>query len=587
MKQEKDKMNIADLEEIIEVAQNQAPADLILKNAAIVDIFYHRIIKADVAVRNGFIAGIGSYKKARKIIDLKNVYLAPSFIDGHIHIESSLLCPFEFAKTVIPHGTGACVIDPHEIANVIGVEGIKFMLKNASGLPIDIYCMLPSCVPATSFETAGADLKARDLKLLINHSQVLGLAEMMNFPGVIYRQKDVLEKIILAQSKIIDGHCPSLSGEALCAYISAGITSEHEAVSLKEAKEKLSNGMYIMIREGSSAKNLENLTGLIKPETFRRLMFVSDDRHTHDLLSDGHLDFIIRKAISLGVSPFIAISMASLNPAQYFGLRRRGAVACSFASDMVTFKNLAKPEIDMVFKNGELVARGGEVVKKMAAGCSAITKEAMKVNLQKIKPENFRILAKGKKIMVIELIPNQIVTNSIVVGGRIENGEVVQDIKEDIIKIAVMERYSGKMGMTVGFVRGFGIKKGAIASSVAHDSHNLIGAGTNDNDLAGAFSFLASRGGGICCVKNDRVIAHLALPIAGLMSSNKASVVAGEMENLMKAAHSLGSSLENPFMALSFLALPVIPHLKITDKGLFNVDEFKFVDLFTRAPQHL
>lgn len=573
-------MNIADLKGIIEVAQNQRPADLILKNAGIVDIFSHRIIKAGVAVHNGFIAGIGSYKKARKIIDLKNAYLAPSFIDGHIHIESSLLCPFEFAKTVIPHGTGTCVIDPHEIANCLGVEGINFMLSNAAGLPIDIYCMLPSCVPATSFETAGADLKAKDLKPLINHPQVLGLAEMMNFPGVIYRQKDVLEKIILAQSKIIDGHCPSLTGEALCAYISAGITSEHEAVTLKDAQEKLSKGMYIMIREGSSAKNLENLTGLIKPETFRRLMFVSDDRHPHDLLSGGHIDFIIRKAISLGISPFIAISMASFNPAQYFGLRRRGAVACGFVADMVTFKNLAKPEIDMVFKNGELVARGSELVKKTALVFPVIKKEAMKINPSEIKTGNFHIPAKGKKVRVIEIVPNQIVTNAIIAVAKIENGAAVPNIKEDIIKIAVMERYSGEMAKATGFIKGLGIKEGAIASSVAHDSHNLIGVGTNDNDLAKAFSFLASRGGGLCCVKNDRVLAHLDLPIAGLMSSKKASVVAGEMEKLVKAAHTLGSHLENPFMALSFLALPVIPHLKITDKGLFNVDEFKFVNLF-------
>lgn len=573
-------MNIEDLKETIEVAQNQRPADLILKNAGVVDIFTHRVIKADVAVHNGFIVGIGSYKKARKIIDLKNAYLSPSFIDGHIHIESSLLCPFEFAKTVIPRGTSTCIIDPHEIANVLGMEGIKFMLANATALPIDIYCMLPSCVPATNFETAGADLKAKDLKTFLGDPRVLGLAEMMNFPGVIYKQKDVLEKIVMARSKIIDGHCPSLSGEALCAYISAGIISEHEAVTLEEAREKLSKGMYIMIREGSTAKNLESLAGLIKPETFRRLMFVSDDKHPHDLLTGGHLDFIISKAIDLGISPFIAISMVSLNPAQYFGLRRRGAIACGFKADMVTFKNLAKPEIDMVFKDGELAARGGELVKKTAAGASAIKKEAMKINPRKIKPEDFRILAKGIKIRVIEIVPNQIITNALVSAAKIENGAVVPNIKEDIIKIAVMERYSGKMGKAVGFIKGFGIKEGAIASSVAHDSHNLIGAGANDEDLAFAFRFLASRGGGLCCVKNGKTLAHLDLPIAGLMSSKKANVVAGEMEALVKTAHTLGSRLENPFMALSFLSLPVIPHLKITDKGLFSVDEFKFTDLF-------
>ncbi|MFH1856888.1 MAG: adenine deaminase [Candidatus Omnitrophota bacterium] len=575
-------MSVKNLRAIIEVARGLEIADLILKNARVVDILGHSIIDADIAVYKGVIAGIGKYKKAKKIIDLKSSYLCPSFIDGHIHIESSLLSPFEFAKVVIPHGTGSCVIDPHEIANVLGVEGIKFMMENAKALPIDIYCMLSSCVPATPFETAGANIGAKELKTLINHPRVLGLAEMMNFPGVVFGQKDVLEKIEVAGSKIIDGHCPFLSGEKLCAYITAGISSEHEAVTLEEAREKLSRGMYIMIREGSTAKNLKDLAPLIIPETFRRLMFVSDDKHPHDILKEGHLDAIIRKAISLGVDPFIAISMASFNSAQYFGLAKRGAVACGFSADMVTFKNLKKIDIDMVFKDGKLVARKGQLTEKSVAGkrVSAKRQKAMNVNSARIKAEDFKVPAKGKKIRVIGVIPNQIITNNLIEEANIADGVIQSDVEKDILKIVVMERYSGEMGRTVGFVKGFGLKKGAIASSVAHDSHNLIAVGTNDADLAEGLRFLAVCGGGLCCIKDGKVTAQLELPIAGLMSFQKAEMVADEMDALIEEACILGSKLDNPFMALSFLALPVIPNLKITDKGIFDVNKFEFVDLF-------
>jgi adenine deaminase len=577
-------INISNLKKIIDVAQGYEAADLILKNARIIDIFSCQILKTNVAIYKGFIVGIGNnYEKARQIIDLKSFYVCSSFMDAHIHIESSLLSPYAFAKTVIPHGTSTCVIDPHEIANVLGLRGIKFMLNNVKHLPMDVYCMLPSCVPATPFETAGARLKARELKTLINHPQVLGLAEVMNFPGVVSGQKEVLEKLIMAQSRIIDGHCPALKEKALCAYISAGITSEHEATTLEEAQEKLSKGMFVMIREGSTAKNLKDLKDIIKPETASRLMFVSDDKHPHDLLTQGHLDFIVNKAISLGIDPFTAIKMTSFNCAQYFGLERRGAVACGFKADLITFKNLKQLKVNMVFKDGTLVVREGELIKKIKPPTFSLIKmKAMKVDIHRIKPESFRVSARGKMMRVIEVVPYQIVTKSLVTRAKISNGLVQVDIENDILKIAVIERYSGRMRKSIAFVKGFNFKQGAIASSVAHDSHNLIGVATNDIDLAKAFQVLADCGGGLCCVRDGKILALLELPLGGLMSLEKADMVANKMEALVREAHILGSPLENPFMTLSFLSLPVIPHLKITDRGLFCVDKFEFVDLFIR-----
>ena len=571
------------------MGETQEKVDLLLKNGRLINVLSGEIYKTDVAINGTQIFGLGTYP-ARKIINLKNQYLAPGFIDGHVHIESSLVTPAEFARTVLPLGTTTVICDPHEIANVLGLTGIKYVMESNKITPIEIFVMLPSCVPATHLETSGATLTSRHLKPLMKHPDVLGLAEMMNYPGVISRHPEVLKKIKLAQNKIIDGHAPGLTGPPLAAYIRAGITSDHECTTRAEALEKLRSGMYLMIREGSAAKNLTELLKIITPLNSRRCFFVTDDRHPADLLKEGHLNFIVKKAVRSGLNPVQAIQMATINTAAYFRLKKLGAIAPGYQADLVVLDNLKNFRIRQVYKKGQLGAQDGFIKKKChyesrcPPGRSNLIKNTIKLN--RLTPERFQIKAQiatesgqVNKIRVIGIVPGQIITREIITTPTVQNGLVVSDPKRDILKIAVVERHrrTGRVGL--GFVKGIGLKKGALASSVAHDSHNIIVVGTNDADMLKAVQVLGQSSGGQVLVVNGQIPAHLPLTIAGLISDRPIREVAQKIKLLNRMAHRLGCKLTDPFMTLSFLALAPVPELKLTDRGLVAVKQFRIVPL--------
>lgn len=563
------------LQEFLQVARGDGEADLLLKNARLVNVFTGEIINTDVAVWDGKIVGFGDYR-ARENMDLKGMFLAPGLIDGHVHMESSMVSPPEYARLVVPNGTGTVVCDPHEIANVLGVPGIQYILSASEDLPLNVYVMAPSSVPATDMETSGAAIGPEEIKQLLAHDRVLGLAEMMNYPGVVQGAADVLGKLALKGGLPVDGHAPGLTGKQLYAYIGAGIRSDHEATTLKEAAEKLRAGMYLMVRYGSTAKNLKDLLPVITAQNSRRCIFVSDDLHTKDLLEQGHMNFILRRAVTFGLDPVTAIRMATLNPAEYFGLQDLGAVAPGYRADMVVLENLETFRPAYVFHRGKLVAERGKYLSDSRPDKSpAVT--AMNVALP---PDAFRIRANGEQVRVIEVIPGQIVTGQNVLPAKTENGEIRADSGRDILKIAVVERYRGSGRIGLGLVQGFGLKTGALASTVAHDSHNIVLVGANDDDMGLAVNKLAETGGGQIVVDRGEVKAILPLPIAGLMSELPAPEVAARVRELHDAVLKLGCKLQAPFMAMAFLALPVIPELKITDMGLVDVKKFKIVDLF-------
>lgn len=570
---------MANLEKRIRVAMEEG-ADLLIRNARVVNVFSGEIIRTDVAIFQGIIVGFGKYR-AKETIDIHGMYLSPGLIDGHVHIESSMVLPSEFAKGVVPSGTTTVVIDPHEIANIFGLEGIKFMVKSSRHIPLNVYIMLPSCVPVSDMETSGARLNHHDLSVFADEPWALGLAEMMNYSAVIHRNSEVLKKIRTVKGKVIDGHAPGLSGKGLNAYISAGIKSDHECTTIDEAREKLNNGMYIMIREGSIARNLKSLLPLVTPENNRRFMFVTDDRNPTDLINEGHVNYLIRTAIKEGMNPVTAIKMATLNPAEYFHLHKLGAIAPAYQADLVAVENLRNFKARMVFKNGKLTAEDGHLLPGAMSEHSVYLRSSMNVRLPDIK--DFEVSAEGNFIKVIEVMPHQITTRKRVEKARIKSGLAVSDVKRDILKIAVIERHFASKNIGVGFVKGFGLKFGAIASSVAHDSHNIIAVGTNDKDILSAVKKVVYMKGGQVVVKNDKVIGHLPLPVAGLMSDKSLRDVKKSIERLTSAVRSLGCRLPNPFMSLSFLSLPVIPELRLTDKGLVDVEKFKIVPLFGRV----
>ncbi len=567
----------SDIRDTIEIASGRHPVDMLLKNGRIINTFSGDIHKADVAINNGRIVGFGSYK-AKQIIDLKNSYLCPGFIDGHVHIESSMVKVPEFGRVVVPRGTTTAVIDPHEIANVVGMDGIKYMLASSNNCVLTVYVMLPSCVPATSLETAGAELSGHDLALLLNDERVLGIGEMMNYPGVLALQEEVLEKIRIAGHKRVDGHAPLLKGKDLYGYVSAGIKSDHECTTVEEAREKLRAGMYIMIREGTAAKNLNALLPLINSENSRKCFFVTDDRHLEDILTQGHIDHLVRRAIQLGVDPIRAIQMATINTAEYFGIKDLGAVSPGYVADLLVFDDFRKLKISKVIKNGRLAAKNGTLEP------SAVTDYKGKVrgtiNVRWIEYEDFAVKAEGKKARVIKVIPEQIVTKCIIAPVKQDGGFLVSDTRNDILKIAVIERHMASGRIAKGLVKGFGLKKGAIASSVSHDSHNIIVIGTHDNDMYTAAVQVVKMQGGIVAASNGQILEALPLPIAGLMSDRSAEFVREKLKCLNAIAHSMGSKLEDPYMAMSFLTLPPIPELKITDRGLIDAVNFKVVPLF-------
>jgi adenine deaminase len=558
------------------IARGEIPAELLFKNARVVNVLSGEIHEGDVAVDDGRVMGIGNYK-ARKTINLRGAFLAPSLIDGHFHVESSQLTAAEFARAVVPHGTGAVVIDPHEYANVLGLDGIRYVLESSKGLPVDFFIMLPSCVPATHLETAGARITADDLRLMISDERVVGVAELMNYPGVYMGTKSELAKIEVGKGKAIDGHAPGLRGKNLNAYALAGVRSDHESTELEEAREKLRVGMHILVREGSTERNLEHIISLINPHNSANCSFATDDKLAGDLVNEGHIDFAVRKAIAFGVPPISAIQMATINTARHYRLQNLGAIAPRYWADFIVFDDLKKFQVRQVYKKGRLVAENGKYLSKSPAS-TPLPRSTMNL---RYKPRDFVVQANGnKRIKVIQIVPNQIVTKQVVEKPTVSNGEIVADTKRDILKMVVVERHHATGNVGVGFVRGFNLKEGAIASTVAHDAHNVVVAGTNVGDICAAIERLEQLQGGQVAVRDGKVIAELPLPIAGLVSDRPLNDVIKRLDKLNAAAREMGCKLEAPFMTLSFLSLSPIPELKLTDQGLIDATHLKKTGLF-------
>ncbi|SDZ25233.1 adenine deaminase [Evansella caseinilytica] len=575
------KAKIEQLKRNIFAAGKKEPADLIIKNARIVDVFNLEIIDGDIAVVDGVIVGIGEYKDAREVIDANHRYITPSFIDGHVHIESSMVTPKEFAKVVLPHGVTTVVTDPHEIANVLGTEGILFMLEDAKSTPLEVLFMLPSCVPATSFENAGAVLHAKELEPLFSQPAVSGLAEIMDYPAVMNAEEPMLEKIVTAlnYSDNIDGHAAGLDATGINIYRTAGIRTDHECVSPEEAKERLQRGMYVMIREGSAAKNLTRLIPAVHPGNARRCFFCTDDKHLDELISEGSIDHNVRLAISLGLDPILAIQMASLNAAECFGLKTKGAIAPGFDADFLIMDDLEKIKVDKVFKAGVLVAENGEFTAPAKEGVTPDPTLTNTVQLPAVGKNSLQIpIPHGRQANIIGIIPNQIVTKKHIETVVTANGCFVPSVEKDQVKLAVIERHQRKGNIGLGIVKGLGLKSGAIASTVAHDSHNLVVAGTTDRDILAAITAIEAMNGGLVVVDNGHVIGSVSLPIAGLISMKNYLVVKEEILQLHESLKQITASDDfNLFLTLSFLSLPVIPELKLTDTGLFDVTAFQHI----------
>ncbi|MDQ0270567.1 adenine deaminase [Cytobacillus purgationiresistens] len=565
----------------IHTASGKEPADLVIKNAKIVDVFSSEVITGDVAIKDGYFAGIGEYEGI-ETIDAKNKFLAPSFLDGHVHIESSMVTPPEFAKILLQHGITGVMCDPHEIANVVGAKGIQFMLDASEDIPFDAYFMLPSCVPSTPFENAGATLNADDLSPFYADKRVLGLAEVMNYPGVMNADQDLMAKIAEASKlgKKVDGHAAGLSGKQLDVYMAAGIRTDHECTTAEEARERLQKGMYVMIREGTAAKELDRIIKIVNDRNARRFLFVTDDRHLDDIIHEGSIDYMIRKAIKAGIDPITAIQMGSLNTAECFGLTEQGAVAPGYKADFILLDDLNELTIHSVFKNGECVVKNGELLNFPSfesAGKAEELKDS--VHIPNLSKSDFNISIEDEQANIIEVIPNSIVTKHAVEAVN-KNADhlFIPSVESDQLKIAVIERHHQTGNIGLGILKGLGLQSGAIATTVAHDSHNLIIAGVNDDDMIAAAKAVEEMQGGLVVVKNGEVLAKLSLPIAGLMSKASYSDVNHALESIDEALEELGAkSTFNPFLTLSFLALPVIPALKLTDIGLFDVSSFKHI----------
>ena len=566
------------LKERIQAARGEIPADLVLKGGRVANVFSGELLETDVAVHGSFIVGVGAEYRGLEEVDLAGACVCPGLIDGHIHIESSMLLPSRLAPSLLLCGTTAIVADPHEIANVMGMEGIRMMLEDSRNIPLDVFFTAPSCVPATNLETSGATLDARALEDLLTEDRIVGLGEMMNFPGVLSGDDEILRKLAAFAQKPVDGHAPGLRGKDLQAYVCAGIVSDHETVEEAEALLKMQSGMMIMIREGSTARNLEALLPLVTPANAGRFCFVSDDLHPEDLRRRGHLDHILRKAVLQGLDPVRAIRMVSLNPAEHFGLRKRGAVAAGYRADLAVFKDLAEFKVDRVYKNGRSFVEGGRLMGSVFQGHTQ--QLCRPLLIPPLHPHRFRIRREGEEARVIEVVPGQIVTG--VRRERVSSrGDwVVSDTGKDILKMAVIERHTGSGRMGLGLVKGFGLKKGALASSVAHDSHNVIAVGVNDEAMCRAVEGVRDMGGGMAVAGNGKTLAKVPLEVGGLMSTLSLEALSSRIEGLRRASASLGCSMQEPFMALSFLALPVIPELKLTDRGLVDVNRFEIVPLF-------
>ncbi|MEN1759037.1 adenine deaminase [Anoxynatronum sibiricum] len=569
------------LKKRIDVAAGREPADLVLKNAQIVNVFTSEIIKGDVAIQDGLIAGIGNYE-GRETLDLEWAYLSPGLIDGHVHLESAMVAPAEFARAVVPRGTTAVVADPHEIANVAGIQGIQYILEATKELPLDVRVMLPSCVPATSFENAGAVLKADDLAPLYGEERVLGLGELMDYPGVVGGEAAILDKIVGAGGRVMDGHGPIIEKKELNAYVTAGIQTEHECSTADEMLERLRLGMYILIREGSAARNLKELVKLVNRENLRRCLFCTDDKHPEDLLQRGHIDNNLRMAVEEGIDPVAAIQMATINAAECYGMKRVGAVAPGYRADLVVFDNLRDFNAQKVFREGKLVARDGKAL--FESGPQGTNLVSQTVHLPPLTAAQLKLALSSDIVHVIQLQPHSLVTRKTVRKVNVEEGGFAYHRSLDILKMAVIERHHATGQMGLGLVEGFGLKQGAIATTIGHDSHNLIVIGDNDTDMLLAVETLRQVGGGITLCSQGETLQTLPLPIGGLMSDAPLEEVNQQLMAMLRLAHEklCVSHDIDPFMTLSFLALPVIPEIKLTDMGLFDVNAFAFMDIHVK-----
>ncbi|MCL2851848.1 MAG: adenine deaminase [Defluviitaleaceae bacterium] len=569
---------------MIKVAKGDVPADLVLRNARIVNVFTGEVVDGDIAIAGGFIAGVGKGYSGVQEVDLGGYVAAPGLIDAHVHIESSMLSPLQFSRAISAHGVTTVVADPHELANVMGLEGINYIISSIRrGSPVDIFIMLPTCVPATRFETSGAELNAATYREIINEPEILGLGEMMNYPGVVATDDEILSMIELAAPRgfMIDGHAPHLTGKDLTAYIAAGIRTDHECETVEELRERVSQGMYVLLREGSAAKNVASLVKGVTDANIHRLMFCTDDRHPEDILHNGSIDNNIRVAAANGLSPVTAITMATLCPAQAYDLKWRGAVAPGYIADIAVFDNLQDLNVVQTYKNGVLTARGGECLRDFYEKPNT---PGNSVHLAPISAEDIALppsYATGQAVSVIGVKPDSILTRHVRVPAgqlQVEDGMVTHPA--DVLKLVVVERHYASGNVGVGLAAGFGIKGGAIASTVAHDSHNIICVGDNDADILAAIAELERVHGGVTVVRNGKAVHTLALPVAGLMSPQTLESVAADMQRLKEIAREMGAAAgQNPFMALSFLALPVIPELRLTDRGLFDVQRFAFAEL--------
>ena len=568
------------LQNVLEVARGDAPADLVLRNGRVLNVFTGEILEQEVAIVGETIAAVGEGYEGNEVIDLGGRFVVPGLIDGHVHIESSMVTPLQFARAVVPRGTTTVVTDPHEIANVAGADGIRYMVAASEGLPLTVFVNLPSCVPATEMGTAGAALDADDLAALRDLPRVLGLAEFMNVPGAVLGLPGALDKLMAFQGGHIDGHAPGVTGKWLQAYAAAGPSTDHESMTQEEALEKVRAGMHIFIREATAAKNLRDLLPAVTPENMRRFAFATDDRHPAELLDEGQIDYLMRLAIRDGLDPVQAVRMATLNAAEAFGLDDRGAIAPGRRADLIVTASLEAFRAELVFSGGRLVAEDGEAVgaawPEPEVDESAV-RGSVHVHLDAL---SFRVPAEGTHIRVIGIVPDQLVTKELIMTPKVEDGEVVADVENDVLKLAVVERHRGTGNVGLGFVKGLGLKRGAIAGSVGHDCHNLTVAGVDDVSMLTAVRAVKELGGGLVAAGGETVLGSIALPIGGLMSKYPVEAVHAEMEALLDAAEALGSPLGDPFMHLGFLALEVIPKLKLTDKGLVDVDKFDFVPLW-------
>ncbi|MBS0198120.1 MAG: adenine deaminase [Planctomycetes bacterium] len=567
--------------ELLSVARGDAPADLLIRGGHVLNVFTGDIETANIAIFGGRIAGIGDYSFTRDTFNAAGLTLAPGLIDAHMHVESTMMPPAEFVRLAAPHGTIGAVFDPHEIANVLGIPGIRYLMNDAQDLPFEAMWALSSCVPSSPLETSGAVLNAGDLAPLFDDPRVVALAEMMNFPGAVNGDRDVLEKINLAQrrGRVVDGHAPGLTGKSLQAYAAAGISSDHECTTADEAREKLRAGMTIFIREGSAARNLEALLPLVTADNKHLFCFCTDDRHPADLKSEGHIDHVVRKAVTLGLNPAWALAMGSLHVARHYGRRDLGAIAPGCRASLMAFdlQNPALPRV--VWHNGLVIARDGEYLPPRRPA-TPLPGGGGVVLPRGLGQGSFRVpAASAGDLRVIHMHPHQIVTGELRMPGRVQDGAYVQDTRHDILKLAVIERHRGSGNIGLGFVHGFRLKRGAIASTVGHDSHNLAVVGTNDADMLLAARTLEACGGGQCAVADGSPLAVLPLPIAGLMSDRPAPELIAAQRRLLDAASTLGYPHDDPFMPLSFLVLPVIPALKVTDLGLVDVGAFRVVPI--------